>query len=48
MIKYSELRDEVLALVKQGENIVFALGKVANKYNLDFEQCGILQDAVLG
>lgn len=48
MIVYAELAQEVRELVNKGEDIVFALVKVANKYDLDMDQCDILQDAVLG
>lgn len=48
MIVYAELAQEVRELVNKGEDIIFALVKVANKYDLDMDQCDILQDAVLG
>ncbi len=48
MFIYSDLAQEVLSLVRDGQDICTALVKVANKYDLDMDQCDILQDAVLG
>lgn len=47
MIRYSVLKKEVVKLCDKGEDVVMALVRVAEKYSLNYDQCSILQDAVL-